>query len=204
WVSLCQQNHANICDEQSPLVSGLRVIDCFEQRVVEAPTTLLFEYVTLSYVWGDDQQETLDPITGLPPRLPATIADAMTVTKELGFRYIWADRYCIMQHGAREKERQIKQMGQIYANSAVTIIDAAGSDMRCGLAGVSYDRRSQPRIRVGSHHFASVLSSAYQDIELSRWATRGWTYQEGRMARRRLVFTAQQAYFQCGDMHCIE
>jgi len=33
---------------------------------------------------------------------------------------------------------------------------------------------------------------------------RGWTYQEGLLSHRRLVFITQQVYFQCRAMHCLE
>lgn len=38
----------------------------------------------------------------------------------------------------------------------------------------------------------------------SKWNTRGWTYQEGLLARRRLVFTNDEVYFQCQSMDCLE
>ena len=39
------------------------------------------------------------------------------------------------------------------------------------------------------------------EVETSKWNTRGWAYQEGLLARRRLVFTESQVYFQCTAMH---
>jgi hypothetical protein len=42
------------------------------------------------------------------------------------------------------------------------------------------------------------------DIRNSRWATRGWTYQEGLLSRRRLAFTSQQLYFHCQSAFCKE
>jgi hypothetical protein len=37
------------------------------------------------------------------------------------------------------------------------------------------------------------------DIHTSVWATRGWTYQEALLARRRLYFTDRQVYFESGE-----
>ncbi|KAJ4988451.1 HET domain protein [Stagonosporopsis vannaccii] len=41
-------------------------------------------------------------------------------------------------------------------------------------------------------------------IASSRWGRRGWTYQEGLLSRRRLVFTDTQVYFQCLEQHFCE
>jgi hypothetical protein len=37
-------------------------------------------------------------------------------------------------------------------------------------------------------------------ISNSEWATRGWTYQEGVLSNRRLVFPKQQVYWECRGM----
>lgn len=41
-------------------------------------------------------------------------------------------------------------------------------------------------------------------IATSHWSTRGWTFQEATLSRRRLVFTDDQVYFQCKAMNCFE
>ena len=48
------------------------------------------------------------------------------------------------------------------------------------------------------------LVSIFEDpritIKESEWATRGWTYQEGVLSNRRLVFTEKQLYWECHGM----
>ncbi|KAM0797691.1 heterokaryon incompatibility protein-domain-containing protein [Usnea florida] len=50
----------------------------------------------------------------------------------------------------------------------------------------------------------SVLVSTLEDprirIRDSEWAKRGWTYQEGVLSNRRLVFTEEQVYWECHGM----
>ncbi|MCJ1456806.1 hypothetical protein MMC28_007171 [Mycoblastus sanguinarius] len=50
----------------------------------------------------------------------------------------------------------------------------------------------------------TILISTLEDpritIRQSEWATRGWTYQEGVLSNRRLVFTEQQIYWECNGM----
>jgi hypothetical protein len=39
-------------------------------------------------------------------------------------------------------------------------------------------------------------------IMQSTWFTRGWTYQEAILSKRRLFFTEEQVYFECDNMSC--
>jgi hypothetical protein len=91
-------------------VSGLRVIDCSTGRIVDGEDNL---YVALSYVWGSTSDTPMQS-TMLPKVLPSTIADAITVTKKLGYDYIWIDRYCINQKDKQEAAEQVGKMDLIY------------------------------------------------------------------------------------------
>jgi hypothetical protein len=73
--------------------SGLTVIDCRSNPLTLVPLPTKEHYVTLSYVWGPTQTEE-EPIkdSRLPPNLPQTIADSVTVCNTLGFRFLWIDR----------------------------------------------------------------------------------------------------------------
>ncbi|RYP60223.1 hypothetical protein DL769_008212 [Monosporascus sp. CRB-8-3] len=50
----------------------------------------------------------------------------------------------------------------------------------------------------------TILVSSMQEprvtVRDSEWATRGWTYQEGVLSKRRLVFTEEQVYWECCGM----
>lgn len=92
-------------------------------------------------------------------------------------------------------------MGEIYSNAYCTVIAAAGEDAQAGLPGVSNaGRREQRKISLdgvtlverpySKDHGAALLSS-------SKWATRGWTYQEGYLSTRRLIFTEYCLLYLC-------
>jgi hypothetical protein len=136
---------------------------------------------------------------------PKVVHDAMQVVTRLGFRYLWVDRYCIPQDDAALKESQIRDMGRIYAASALTIIAAAGDGPDYGLVGVSSRLRAK-QLHVTIDHTRFFRQCEYPEILVqgSKWNTRGWTYQEGLLARRRLVFTEEEVYFQCQSMDCLE
>ena len=52
----------------------------------------------------------------------------------------------------------------------------------------------------GQTILVSTLEDPRTTIKQSEWATRGWTYQEGVLSNRRLVFTPQQTYWECHGM----
>lgn len=200
WLEICQALHPNKCKPTYVDVPGMRLIDCETKTIILASD---HKYVTLSYLWGADEAET--PFTGqLLDTLPRTIKDAMTVTQGLGFRYLWIDRYCINQGNKSETSSQLQAMGSIYRNSELTIIASAGDDPSFGLPGVSKQpRHSMPEAEIGRMYLREILHISHS-VNLSRWDSRGWTYQEGILATRRLVFTDQQVYFECHGMCCYE
>ncbi|PQE09993.1 hypothetical protein CJF31_00003918 [Rutstroemia sp. NJR-2017a BVV2] len=156
-------------------------------------------YVTLSYVWGDEQRR-----QKVGPNLPPTIEDAIHVTLKLGYQYLWVDRYCINQGNDSEEISQIQQMGSIYKNSEFTIIAAAGSDPCYGLPGVSRSRLPQAAVRFGQLELVNPGSVAATVLKHSQWSTRGWTFQEASLSKRRIVFTDEQVYYECNGMYSYE
>ncbi|KAH9207973.1 heterokaryon incompatibility, partial [Leptodontidium sp. 2 PMI_412] len=153
-------------------------------------------YVTLSYLWGEGGNEM--PFSGrLPLKTPRTIEDALLVTLRLGFQYLWIDRYCINQDNVGETYAQLRLMGSIYRNSELTLIAAAGDDPSYGLPGVGKRHRTPLASAQIGHHFLRQARDISHVVWESRWHSRGWTYQEGILATRRLVFTDEQVYFEC-------
>ena len=208
WITSCVQKHK--ChiprilsgSKHDTNVRNLRVVDCRNRLVGKLPQSGL--YVTLSYVWGKpdvchlDQQagvESLEP-GFLSSNLPRTIEDAIKVTLMLGYDYLWVDRYCL-EKSSEDFHRQLKQMDKIYAGSVLTIIAAAGSDGTYGLPGVSRRRKVNQPVHIGHRTLDSTPIFCSDTLESTTWSTRGWTYQEGLLPTRRLVFTDTQLYFEC-------
>ena len=198
WHDFCAQNHRQTCaTESKEYPEMLKVIDCRTRRIIEAPPSC--SYVALSYVWGKQESTTVASDT-----MPSVISDAMIVTLELGSQYLWVDRYCIDQND-EEKHFQISQMDKVYLCAVTTIVAAAGEGANYGLPGVSNTlRRAQPYAVVRGQLLASTMRTSRLAIGRSRWATRGWTYQEAALSRKRLVFTDDQVFFECRVMSCSE
>ncbi|TGJ78717.1 hypothetical protein E0Z10_g10042 [Xylaria hypoxylon] len=201
WINDCKVSHVE-CSGQQFLPRN--VIDC-KQRTIKSLKDHV-PYVALSYVWGNSYVSIEEPTAtcSLPATIPATIEDAITVTLGLQYEYLWVDKYCIKQHGGNEKAQEIARMDEIYRGAEVVLIDAAGADPTLGLPGVSRPRNTQPHITLKSRTLTSLLSYPVDVIHRSEWAKRGWTYQEGALAQRRLFFTDDQVYFECHIHGCME
>lgn len=98
----------------------------------------------------------------------------------------------------------IKQMDQIYSNASLTIIDASGVDTQSGIPGVSsFARRLQKFVRIRNTVLLE-MSAGPHELYSSKWATRGWTYQELYLSTRRLIFTPSQVLFLCNSTLNVE
>jgi hypothetical protein len=214
WFLFCLQNHSTCAIQPPETPRCLKLINCNTGSLVYAPQRA--RYAALSYVWGDKKRPQSTQTLGttqvpdysdldLPPILPRTIKDAMDVTRNLGIQYLWVDKYCINQGDELEKQKQIAVMGDIYADAEVTIISAYGEDDEAGLPGVNnLSRNTQHYAKIGNICLVSTLPRPIISIKSARWNTRGWTLQEAILSRRRLVFTADQVYFECRAMWCYE
>lgn len=206
WLSFCKERHTQLCHRRGDnRIRNLRVIDCVTRKLVPLPSEEA-EFVTLSYVWGVCTALGNGDNSELPVSVPKVMEDAMVVTVKLGFRFLWVDRYCIPQDDDKEKQSQLKNIGRIYSFSALTIVAAAGEGPDHGLSGVSStSRRPQPSVSWGSDQLVYCTArSVRQEIQSSKWNSGGWTYQEGLLARKRLIFTDREVYFQCQAMHQAE
>lgn len=179
--------------ESSATLRGLLVIDCSSRCVVTAEPDCHYE--ALSYVWGSitsrgGDENFKQDLHG--HRLPRTVQDAINVVLVLGMRFLWVDRYCINGNEPGTKHYTISNMGVIYEAAYLTIIAASGTNGEHGLPSVS--RSCQPLDEGNVPPWDGIVHTKLpyprlEQIERSVWATRGWTYQEGLLSRRRLIFT---------------
>ena len=198
WVSYCERHHHN-CMPSRAFVPDLHLIDCENNgwNIVAAP--LFFEYIALSYVWGaptnvesSSSQQIANGKHALPPNHPKVVSDAINVTKELGKRFLWIDRYYINQEDRGKLQEAFNRMHLIYRGAYATIFAAAGEDQGYGLAGVgNISRINQPIVHTLARTLISTLAHPIHSVESSMWSSRGWTYQEAVFSKRRLFFTEE-------------
>ncbi|KAK2779147.1 tol protein [Colletotrichum kahawae] len=206
WLNACRRYHPTGCGNPNKRsardIPGFRVMNTSTDEIVPLPEGQ--DYVALSYVWG-----TKAPETGFPK----VVQDAFEVCRKLGVGYLWVDRYCIDQSGnaqtdpekRKETQNQLANMHIIYEAAVFAIIACAGQDANFGLPGVSTEPRlRQPSAKIGETLYVSSLPPLSNLLEHAKWTERGWTYQEGLLSTRRLIFTEYQIYFECNFSHCTE
>jgi hypothetical protein len=191
----------------------------------------LGRYVALSYCWEpvdagnpritllQENKEALKsrlPLDGLPP----TIQDSIDFTRRLGLQYVWIDRLCIVQNDKADWAVQADLMCNIYEGALVTLVALARESMDQGLY---FPRTLQPSVRIpcatpertigtmnitAPEHRGALLSNRSSifssEVRQSKWATRGWTFQEGLLSRRMIYFGQRQLFWECQKMGCDE
>lgn len=214
WLRNCDRNH-----ECSSVFKKnwfpTRVIDTNDPipRLVDG-AGLEGQYATLSYRWGENndfqlKQETEDGFRKGRPleNYPATLRDAIIVTKALGIRYIWIDALCIFQDEDKKDDwaDQAAEMGYIYKGSAVTIAAASASDFRHGflhdrtvdITPLDWKNGEEPTPKV---FLRQLLRPAEIDnASQSDFNERGWILQEMLLSPRLLVFGRDRLYFECHE-----
>ncbi|KAH6716959.1 putative tol protein [Leptodontidium sp. MPI-SDFR-AT-0119] len=137
----CLETHGSNCPSKFDVGLPTRVIDVNSDdnsQRLSLHRRLLRErgqYAALSYCWGDPPHPFVttadliqDPSQRDWSQLPATIQDAIRVTRALGLRYLWVDSLCIIQDDESDMMNQIQLMGMIYKNATVTIAAARSPD----------------------------------------------------------------------------
>lgn len=113
----------------------------WEPRLIETER-ISAPYVCLSHRWEHspklkttrrtlrDHQRAI-PAASMPP----TFHQAIKITRNLAFRYLWIDSLCIVQDDDDEWQSESKRMGVIFASATCTIaaMDAVEEGVDCGL-----------------------------------------------------------------------
>lgn len=226
WVRYCDAAHAGRChtladwaDVAPPSLAPLLLVDVNARCLVEVDVSVGTgpRYTALSYVWGrlpDVLEATKSNLEQLKvggalslatfaDTLPATVRDAVALTKSLELDYLWVDRLCIVQDDPASKSLQLAQMGAIYANSYLTLVASDGTDADYGLRG-SVKGLSQPRsfqaqvLTYKPEGKSLIMEPVFElDYNATEWQRRGWTFQERTLSRRNLVFQEGRVFWEC-------
>ncbi|KIX99231.1 uncharacterized protein Z520_04807 [Fonsecaea multimorphosa CBS 102226] len=228
----CRENHPHC---RSDLISALptRVLYVGDQK--KPPYLLCTKdeaagYVALSHCWGSAQTLTTTTAT-LEERqngidwqaLPKTFQDAIRVTRELGFDYIWIDSLCILQDSLQDWEKEAAKMGSIYEQAVLTIAASVADTDEAGFLQNRSEHLStsytihHPKLENGTgefrvrehlpwhrrHDIASNIRDAWRSTILGPAAPmepldhRAWTFQERLVSRRLLSFCGKEYEWDC-------
>ncbi|KIW86758.1 uncharacterized protein Z519_12671 [Cladophialophora bantiana CBS 173.52] len=180
------------------------------------------EYVTLSHCWGTTKPlvttsaDLPNHLVSIPSsRLPRTFQDAIRVTQELGYKYLWIDSLCIVQDSLQDWERECKEMAQTYRNSAVTISGSAAANCSDGFLHPRPPPTPAPYLweyeeNTGTKKWATLrhasgsveypyynnLTEAERNSPLKK---RGWILQEHLLSPRLLFLGRYRMYWECNQ-----
>ena len=182
-------------------------------------TGLTGSYLALSYCWGSNQSYVLTAKNiGVLMReievklLPQTLLDAIEVTKNLGFKYLWVDALCIMQDFAEEAARRDMQhelatMDQVYKNATMTIVAACATS---ATEGFLKDRSESGKscfdipCRLSPEHFFVIHIQEHMMYDDRREPinARAWTFQEELLSPHLLIYASHTLQWQCRTLTC--
>ncbi|KAG8532945.1 uncharacterized protein KY384_002823 [Bacidia gigantensis] len=128
------------------------------------------------------------------------------MTRNLGIRYLWIDALCILQNSTQEWFHEASIMGDIYANSTLTIsaTNSINSD-----GGLYYSRTPLSVWPCRIEATWTCFPSKKMVMKTRGWAAekamkplgdRGWAFQEWLLSKRTIHFSKDQVRWQC---HCL-
>ncbi|CAG8957017.1 hypothetical protein HYFRA_00012497 [Hymenoscyphus fraxineus] len=191
-------------------------------------------YMALSYCWGAPEdlrglltttRETLSARrAGIEiTSMPQTFQDAVRTARALGIRYLWIDSLCIIQDNEDDWKVESGRMAETFSTAYLTVIAASSDSCHEGFL----HRRERPSCSVpvvltnpmststpGSPSIQGTFSLRYRhhhwgsdkmaEIKQGRWISRGWTFQEERLARRALIFGEGKFFLDCRTLERTE
>ncbi|KAK3398382.1 heterokaryon incompatibility protein-domain-containing protein [Sordaria brevicollis] len=229
WLEECTYNHAE-CNHHGQQISKsdalpTRLIDIgagpgdleprlFYPSASASPTDL--KYLTVSHSWhatGVTEKLTTENesqwLHSIPlEKLSPNFRDAMTITRRLGYRYLWIDSLCIIQDSREDWEREVPTMTNVYGRTTcnIAMVGQAGHEgcfrQRNPLVAFPcrlYESDGKPNrlyafIEGSTRKFSRGPDEIIGSFPLLR---RGWVVQETLLAPRTIFFGDQEVYFHC-------
>lgn len=139
--------------------------------------------------------------------LPRTFRDAVTITRNIGLRYIWIDSLCIIQDSKSDWEHESSLMADTYKNSYVTLAAESARNSHEGILNPRHLDFDPIKIPFNSDAH-NIHTSMYVRPVQDDWQTsitgaksalcsRAWVLQESMLAPRTLHYGAQQMFWEC-------
>jgi hypothetical protein len=163
-------------------------------------------YTTLSHCWGKSHTLCLTTSSleqfaeGIPfSSLPKTYAEAITVTKDLGFQYIWIDSLCIIQDSKSDWEAECGQMSLVYTNGIINIAALHSKDSHGGCISGRDSTLLEPLVVESTWMPHKTYNYVFPEEEhiFPVLYTRGWILQERLLSPRILQFGENVVHWQC-------
>ena len=180
---------------------------------VDEPEGVSWDYAALSHCWGGNvalttTSETIDERkNGIQwDSLPQTFQDAITVSQNLGIKYLWIDSLCILQDSKEDWEHEAARMAEVYHNAMLTIIGTSAASGSASFLNLDRESSFRPRNIVFSDRNDSAItlkarrvppSTTHGEIGIGPLSTRGWAVQERALSRRILCYDVDELRYSC-------
>ncbi len=126
--------------------------------------------------------------------------DAIAVTRDLGFRYLWVDAFCIIQDSKDDKAREIRQIRRIFSDAYLTIIAACAGTVNDGFL---HERRPPiptpitlpfrcPDGAIGTMQLRIPFNLPDHHVD-----ERAWCLEEHLLSPRKVIYTAHTLRYAC-------
>jgi hypothetical protein len=217
WHQRCVEDH-NFCPYNQGSIVPTRLLDI---GTAQRPYIRLIEtsgeykkYIALSYCWGKIKQprtlcENMEAFKSNieESSLPATIRDAIKVTRELQVHYLWVDALCIIQDSKDDWIAESLKMADVYGSAYLTIIASRAVGVHEGFlqprddTEVSFGSANED----GSQHTVYLLSDQFavkkrsHEFEITPVGNRAWCFQERRISGRKVHFRDDQLVWECSQ-----
>lgn len=172
------------------------------------------KYVALSHQWGDPTASNhfrtttqnydahLNNIDFY--KLPDTFKDAVTMTHDMGIRYLWIDSICIIQGPDGDFNTESQKMEDVFSAAYCVVAASCARDQWDGFLKnrPESDSRRFSTFRNGRDppfYVCQFLDDFNADVLEGPLNKRGWVLQERVLARRTVFFTDKQIYWECGN-----
>ncbi|RAR11679.1 HET-domain-containing protein [Stemphylium lycopersici] len=242
WINACRHHHTHCHSFQNDTVGRAemptRVLEISAEKVrlrCDMANMAPFEYLALSHMWGTNHSQQLrlleENLSTFKQDVPmreletsSTFTEAIRVTRELGYRFLWIDSLCIIQDSKADWGHEAARMAIVYGNAVCNIASLFPPvNPRERASGVQPQAASREDPRVWNpcvlRPATASLPSVY--VELSQkegvatsrkdgtwWLTqdkwplfdRAWTFQEYLLSPRTLLIGHQNLMFQCSQL----
>ncbi|KAK3390345.1 heterokaryon incompatibility protein-domain-containing protein [Podospora didyma] len=228
WRDACASTHEECNVSFHHGAAGLPTRLIYVGSGIESPCRLVatsspmpkewtdLRYAALSHCWGHVSNRTKSLKSNLgdfmieieAEKLSRTFADAITVTKMLGLRFLWIDCLCIVQDDELDWQREAAKMASVFSNAELTIAATASRNSDQGFlfprapavhatipGTADYADTSEGAVGKGvAFRFETDVRRALSDSVLLQ---RGWVLQEMTLSRRILHFAQNQLFWCC-------
>lgn len=166
-------------------------------------------YTALSHCWGPKEKHSITTTTKNIDNhrqsisfkvLSRTLQDAVTITRNLGLKYLWIDSLCIIQDCKEDWEREAPTMGSVYEEAYLTICATGAADGTEGCFEVAELDPAEPivsdDINIGFMHKAERS----KHDTLGPLQSRAWITQEWILSRRQIHYCRGRLAWCCDEV----